>query len=156
LTERAAIDIRDLEKGYEFPPFSVALDPAGLRRYLEAVEDTSEVYYEGAPAGRQEERTPVLAPPLGVVALALKALLDRLELPEGALHTAQELEMRRELPADARLACRARVAQRSELRGAVISVIEFEVAEEGGGESPAIVGRSTIMAAQAPATGGSA
>jgi hypothetical protein len=153
LAEQAGPDIRDLAKGYEFPSFSVALDPADVRRYLEAVEDTSEVYYEDTSAAPQD-RLPVLAPPLGVAALVLKALLEQLRLPEGALHTGQELEFRGELPADARLACRAHIAQRSELRGAVISVIEFEIAEERGDGSPAIVGRTTIMAAQAPREGG--
>ncbi len=153
MAERSALDIRDLARGYEFPSFDVALDPADVRRYLEAVEDASEVYYGDSPAD-SKDRLPVLAPPLGVVALVLKALVERISLPEGALHTGQELESRRELPADARLACRARVAQRSELRGAVISVIEFEIAEEGGDRSPAIVGRTTIMAAQVSGEGG--
>ena len=148
MAEQPDLDIRHLAKGYEFPSFHVALDPAGVRRYLEAVEDASEVYYPDASASAQES-LPALAPPLGAVVLVLKALLERLKLPEAAVHTAQELEFRRALAADAHLACRARVAQRSELRGAVISVIEFEIAEEGGGPAPAVVGRTTIMAAQA-------
>lgn len=148
MAEQAAIDIRDLEKGYEFPSFHVALDPAAARRYLEAVEDACDVYYHDTSASPQD-RLPALAPPLGAVALVLKALLEQLRLPEAAVHTAQELDFRRAIAADAHLACRARIAQRSELRGAVISVIEFEIAEEGGEAAPAVVGRTTIMAAQA-------
>jgi len=147
LAEQPDLDIRHLAKGYEFPSFHVALDPDGVRRYLEAVEDASKVYYRDAPTSRQD-CLPALAPPLGAVALVLKALLDQLKLPEAAVHTAQELEFRRALAAGAHLACRARVAQRSELRGAVISVIEFEIAEEGGESAPAVLGRTTIMAAQ--------
>ena len=155
MAEQAGLDIRHLAKGYEFPSFHVALDRASVRRYLEAVEDTSEIYYRDPSAAASEGRLPVVAPPLGAVALVLKALLEQLRLPEAALHTAQELEFRRELPADAHLYCRARIAQRSELRGAVISIIEFEIAEEGGEGSPAIVGRTTIMAAQASREEGS-
>jgi hypothetical protein len=37
------------------------------------------------------------------------------------------------------------VAQRSEMRGAVVSVIQFEVGEEGT-PGPAVVGRATVIA----------
>lgn len=56
------------------------------RRYLEAVGDDRPEYFEVgiAEAG--------IAPPLGLTARALGALLERLALPPGAIHSLQELE----------------------------------------------------------------
>jgi len=107
-------------------------------RYLEAVEDQSGAY------GGQGSDGAGSVPPLAAAALALRSILEQVSLPPGALHTGQELEFRRPLPVGASLRSRARVAQRSEMRGAVIAVIEFDVAEEGS-SAPAVVGRATVM-----------
>ena len=52
------------------------------RRYLEAVGDDRPEYLEAG-----------MAPPLGLTARALGTLLERLALPPGAIHSAQELEV---------------------------------------------------------------
>jgi hypothetical protein len=108
-----------------------------VRRYLEAVEDRTGAYWEG-PEG------PAWVPPLAVAAMALRAILEQVDLPAGALHTRQEVEFRRLVPVGSLLQPRARVAQRSEMRGAVISIVEFDVAEQGSPD-PAVVGRATVM-----------
>jgi acyl dehydratase len=108
-----------------------------VRRYLEAVEDQSGAYGQGSAVAGS-------VPPLAAAALALRAILAQVRLPSGALHTGQELEFRRPLAVGASLRSRARVAQRSEMRGAVIAIIEFDVAEEGS-SAPAVVGRATVM-----------
>ena len=51
------------------------------RRYLEAVGDDRPEYLEAG-----------IAPPLGLTAWALGTLLERLELPPGAIHSSQEME----------------------------------------------------------------
>ena len=128
----------DLPRGYELPAAHFRLGADDVRRYLEAVEDCSNAYGQG-PEG------PAWLPPLAVAALALRAILEQVELPAGALHAGQEVEFRHPVPVGASLCARARVAQRSEMRGAVISVIEFDVAEEGSA-TLAVVGRATVIA----------
>ena len=129
--------LADLPRGHEIPVAGFRLDADDTRRYLEAVEDRTGAYGEGSDG-------PAWVPPLAVAALALRAILEQVELPAGALHTGQEVEFRRPVPVGSLLRPRARVAQRSEMRGAVISVVEFEVAEEGS-PNPAVVGRATVM-----------
>ena len=128
----------DLPRGHEFPATRFRLGVDDARRYLEAVEDRSNAYGQG-PKG------PAWVPPLAVAALALRAILEQVGLPPGALHASQEVEFRRPVPVGASLRSRARVAQRSEMRGAVVSVIEFEVEEEGT-PGAAVVGRATVIA----------
>jgi acyl dehydratase len=115
-----------------------------VRRYLEAVEDCSGAYAHG-PEGV------AWVPPLAVAALALRAILEQVELSAGALHAGQEVEFRRPIAVGAALRSLARVAQRSEMRGTVASVVEFEVGEEGSSH-PAVVGRATVMVPRGEAT----
>jgi hypothetical protein len=129
--------LADLPRGHEIPVAGFCLPADDVRRYLAAVEDRTGVYEEG-PDGV------AWVPPLAVAALALRAILEQVELPAGALHTSQEVEFRRPVPVGCLLRPRARVGQRSEMRGAVISVVEFDVAEEGSPD-PAVVGRATVM-----------
>ena len=53
----------------------------GMREYLDAVGDTSPVY--------QESGTP---PPLMLTARVVGLLLERLSLPDGAIHSLQDVE----------------------------------------------------------------
>jgi acyl dehydratase len=129
--------LADLPRGHDIPVATFRLGADDTRRYLEAVEDRTGAYGEGPDR-------PTWVPPLAVAALALRAILEQVELPAGALHTGQEVEFRRPVPVGSLLRPRARVAQRSEMRGAVISVVEFDVAAEGSPD-PAVVGRATVM-----------
>jgi len=144
LTSANLPSLADLPRGRELPASGFRLPAEDTRRYLEAVEDGSDAYGHG-PDG------PTWVPPVALAALALRAILEQVRLPAGALHTGQELEFRRPVPVGASLRSVARVAQRSEMRGAVISVIEFNVAEEGSSD-PAVVGRATVMIPPAQAS----
>ena len=100
-----------------------------MQAYLEAVGDEQD--YGGH------------VPPLAAVALGLAALQNQLYLPAGSLHTGQEVAHSASIPLGAELTLTARVAQRSERQGFVISVIEFEIAQRNG---IALRARTTIMA----------
>jgi hypothetical protein len=100
-----------------------------VRAYLAATGDTNAYGDE--------------APPLAVAALGLNALQEQISLPEGSLHTGQEVEHAAIARAGEALTLTGRIAQRSERQGYVITVIEFEVANASG---VAIRARTTIMA----------
>lgn len=137
MTQGSLPSLAELPRGHELPVADFRLTAEDVRRYLEAVEDHSGAYGQG-PEG------PAWAPPLAIAALALRVILEQVELPAGAIHAGQEVEFRRPLPVGASLRSRSRVAQRSEMRGVVVSVIEFDVEEEGS-PTPSVVGRATIM-----------
>jgi len=132
-------NVAALRRGYRFPAATFRISAESVGRYLDAVQDRS--------AARGEA-----APPLAIAALALRALLERLELPAGSLHAAQEVECRAAAPVGAELTMRGEVTQRSERGGFVASVIEFEVAPADSRGEPVLVGRTTVMAPR-PAEG---
>lgn len=129
MTSPARTSISDFPRGHEFASSAFAISGAQAEAYLRAVGDTGN-YARNVP-------------PLAAVALGLAALQERIALPDGSLHTGQEVEHLASIAVGEPLTLSARVAQRSERQGMVISVIEFEIASTS---SIAIRARSTIMA----------
>jgi hypothetical protein len=129
MTSPARTSISALPRGHEFPSTTFSITPAQVAAYLAATGDMT-AYGDALP-------------PLAAVALGLGALQEHLSLPEGALHTGQEVEHLAIVPAASALTLTGRVAQRSERQGFVISVIEFELSAAG---QTCIRARATIMA----------
>ena len=116
-------------RGHEFTPVTFRVTADEVRAYLDAVGDTHD--YDAA------------VPPLAAVALALGGLQREVALPDGSLHTGQEVEHEKPLSCGDELTMTGRLAQRSERQGFVICVLEFEVAD---GEGVGVRARATIMA----------
>jgi hypothetical protein len=129
MTADARTNITSLGRGDELPPCTFSVTDDDVRAYLAATGDRGD--YAG------------MVPPMAVVALALRELQHTLYLPEGSLHTGQEVDHRSAVRAGETLTMRGHVAQRSERQGLVISIIEMEISS--GGE-PAVTARTTIMA----------
>ena len=131
----ARTNVSTLPRGYELEPAHFSLERVRVDAYLAAVGDRN-AYGD-------------IVPPLAVVALALAELQEQVSLPEGSLHTAQEVEHLRTVSAGEDLTMRGRIAQRSERQGFVISVIELDVLGSDG--SAAVRARTTVMAPGAAA-----
>lgn len=129
MTSTARTSISALSRGHEFPSATITIRDEVVRAYLDAVGDT-----HGYAA---------TVPPLAAVALGLSAVQERIVLPEGSLHTGQEVEHIAPVRPGEMLTLTGRIAQRSERQGFVVSVIELEIATAAG---VAIRARSTIMA----------
>jgi hypothetical protein len=135
--------LSELPRGHDLGQAQFTVTRELLTRYLGAVGDRNAVYAERA-----------LVPPVALVAFALGQLLERVDLPQGTLHTSQEIEVRRGVPLGAQVTMHGRVVQRSERAGLVLSVLEYDLMLDGADE-PAIVGRTTV-AAPASGSGGGA
>lgn len=129
MTQTARISLSALPRGHEFPPSAFSLSAAEVRAYLDAIGDRHD--YGAA------------IPPLCALALALARVQEEVALPDGSLHTGQEVESDGALKLGEALTLTGRVAQRSERQGFVISVLELEVRGASGGRTAA---RTTIMA----------
>jgi hypothetical protein len=134
--------ISALPKGHELPSTTFGLTRDDVRAYLDAVADANSVYVDTG-----------LAPPLAVAARALGALLEVLELPDGTLHTGQEVEAHGGVPIDSELSLSGRIAQRSERAGMVICALEFAVQRDG---TTALSGRTTVLTPAPSGNGASA
>jgi len=129
MTQETRTPISALPRGHTFSPTTFSLDGRAVAAYLGAVGD------RGDYAGN--------VPPLAAAALGLAALQEQTSLPDGSLHTGQEVEHLAAIPAGSPLALHGRVAQRSERQGFVITVIEFEILRD---DAAALRARTTIMA----------
>jgi hypothetical protein len=129
MTLSPAANITSFPRAHEFHPVSFAISREQVRAYTAAVGDSND-YGDTIP-------------PLAALALALEALQHEVRLPEGSLHTGQEVEHEATVLVERPLTLSGRVAQRSERQGYVITVLELEISAGG---SVAIRARSTIMA----------
>jgi hypothetical protein len=129
MASSAPTNITLLPRGHELPRTTFTVSQQVVADYKRAVGDGN-AYGETIP-------------PLGAVALGLAALQEHIALPEGSLHTGQEVEQEAALRTGVPLTLTGRVAQRSERQGFVVSVIEFEIAPAGG---RGVRARATIMA----------
>lgn len=75
------LEYNQLEVGYEFPASSYQLARSMVATYLEAVEETSNLYQDAE-----------LVPPMAIAAYAMAALSESICLPPGTIHVSQELE----------------------------------------------------------------
>jgi hypothetical protein len=108
------------------------LPAQSVREYLQAVGDASPIYEEKG-----------VVPPTAVAASAIGALLRKLSLPPGALHTSQELEFLGAARFGEEMACTARIVQAGSRGGWRFLTLQFSVSRPGGGA--VLRGRSAVM-----------
>ena len=106
-------EIEALEKGHRFPATSFVLDQETVGRYTAAVED------QALPSLAEAEGK-ALVPPMAVAALALRALMEALALPAGAVHASQEFQFLQPALVGERITTSAWLAQRSQRSQRVI------------------------------------
>jgi hypothetical protein len=126
-----APSLSELAAGHVFEPMNIVLDAARCRAYRDATGDANAVY--------AEQRA---VPPLAVAAFALGALLESVGLPPGTLHANESLQAHAVVPEGATIECRARVAQRSQRGGWVVTVLESDLMLEG---ASAVFARATVL-----------
>ena len=100
--------------------------------YLRVVEDDSPIYAKLCAA-----------PPMALAARAMGALLDKLSLPPGTIHAAQELECRRLVKLGEEVSCFAtlsRPVQRGDWR---FIAAEFTLKASAG--ETVLTGKSTVL-----------
>ena len=131
-----ALSLSDLPAGHVFQPIEIVLDAGRCRAYRDATGDGLDVY---------EARNDV--PPLAVAAFALGVLLESVGLPPGTLHANESVQAHAVVPVGSTVECRARVAQRSQRGGWVVTVLESEMIL---GASAAVFARATVLCPAEP------
>lgn len=107
-------------------------DEKSVLAYLRAVGDQLPVYQELG-----------LVPPLYVVALGLGQILQRMELPAGAIHSLQEFDLLRPVPTGCELEMRAWL-DRQRARGG-LRFLTFGLSAESESGNPAVDIRTTLL-----------
>lgn len=126
-----------LPKGHQMSPSTFELSPQWVREYTAAVEDEAIGALDGG-----------LVPPMAVAALAVRSLLQRAELPPGAIHFGHDMAFRRPVHVGERLAVQARVASRGERQGWLLMRIDLSL--EGEDHGPVMSAQATVAMPASP------
>ena len=94
----------------------------GVREYLDAVGDASPVYLESG--------TP---PPLMLTARVVGLLLERLSLPDGAIHSLQDVETLNAPPIGGEVSATAWLEPARERGGLQFLTVNYRIADSKGG-----------------------
>ena len=130
------LDLSTLEPGQRLFSRSMAITADAAASFRAAVGDD-------APAAAGEHAVP----PMAVAAMVMGAAMEAVELPAGAVHTAQEIEFAKPVDEGVALACSATVVSNSVRRGTRFIVLEMR--GEDGAET-VLRARATIAIAQTP------
>jgi acyl dehydratase len=129
-------EIGALEKGHRFPAVSFVLDQETASRYAAAVED------QALPRLAETEGK-ALVPPMAVAAFALRALMEAMALPAGAVHASQEFWFLKPALVGERITASAWLAQRSQRTDWLALAVELEATGEDG--KPVLRGRVSAL-----------
>ena len=139
------MDLKTLEPGYQLLDDELRISQHDAAAYQAAVGGKASEFLElGGESGRPAPASALLVPPMAVAARAMALAMQAVELPAGAVHTAQELTFIHPVPPDAPVHCTARVGQNSVRGGARFLTLEFQVTNGG---TPMMEGRASIAIA---------
>ncbi len=116
------IDYYQLTEGYQFPEVGYRLAPELVAAYLGAVEDAVN-YVDG-------ERVP----PLAVAALAMASLSKSVTMPDGSIHTQQEVSFQAPVRVGDEITCRSWVSRKRERSRFNLMTVDLSVVDVAGGE----------------------
>jgi hypothetical protein len=123
--------LADLPVGHTFDPIAFVIDAEKSRAYREATGDALPLYDDANAV-----------PPLAVAALALGALMEVIDLPDGTLHGNETLQAQSAVPVGASLTCVPTITRNSARAGMVFTTFEFVVSHDG---APVMTARSTVL-----------
>lgn len=103
-----------------------------IRQYLEAVGDSPELYLQRG-----------LAPPLALSAYALGALLEKLNLPPGTVHSLQEMEAAGPVAIGQEINGRAVLERPRHRAGLQFTTVTYTL-QDGSG-APVQTGKTTVL-----------
>lgn len=133
--------IADLPVGYEFASIRFQLQPQEVDLYLQAVGESNDLF--------QQQR---FVPPTALAAYALRGILREINLPAGALHSAQEMSVSRPMTSNETIIFRAKLTRNAVRRGWRFVSIDFDGVDEG--EVQVIRGKSTVVIPEGQEGGG--
>jgi len=135
MPENRKREYHELEVGYEFPPVSFQLDSAAVAGYLNAVEESSELYQSGE-----------LVPPMAVAANAMAALSESISFPPGSIHVSQELEFISDASTHDTITSYARLSRKRDRGRLHVVTVEFNAYNQE--KQPVLSGKTNFTLPQ--------
>jgi acyl dehydratase len=142
MTDAARIEYHQLSAGFEFQPQSYTLDNATVSLYLEAVQESSDLY-----------RREGLVPPMAVTAFAMSSLSGAVTMPDGTIHVSQELDFLKLVRVGDTITCHSKVSRKVDRGGLHLMNTDISVVNQKGEQ--VLTGRVGFVLPE-PAAGGKA
>ena len=130
--QSSPLSFKQLPVGFEFPPTSYELTEAVIGKYLEAVDEETDLLTSG------------IVPPLAIGACAMTALSQSFTVPPGSIHASQELEFLKVVPIGASISCGGKIAQKMARGSLNLIILEINVTNQAG--EKVMTGKATIAA----------
>ncbi len=116
------IDYYQLTQGFHFPDAGYRLAPELVAAYIDAVEDGANF--------RDNDRVP----PLAVTALAMASLSKSVTMPDGSIHTQQEVSFKAPVHVGEEIICRSWVSSKRERGRFNLMTVDISVVNAVGTE----------------------
>lgn len=129
------LDYAALAVGDTISDRTFLLDEDAVEKYVAAVRDESGVF-------DTSEDSPVV-PPMAIAAFALRGVLQDLGIPNGTLHTGQEMKFLGAISVDGVLHCEAKIVQNAVRAGFRFIGVGMDVRSADNGR--VMTAKSTIM-----------
>ena len=127
--------ITDFNVGYDFVPISFRLSKSEVDLYLKSVAGHQGLYEEHG-----------YVPPTAMAAFALRGILLEINLPGGAIHSAQELTVHRPISSTETIEFIAKLIQNAVWKGWRFVSVQYYGLDAHG--DTVINGRSTVVIAE--------
>jgi hypothetical protein len=109
-----------------------SVSQASVDAYLSATHDGLNIYKKSQTV-----------PPLALAAWALGAMLQKLNLPPGAIHGGQEVQSYRAIQIEEEVRCSAKIAQPTQRGTYQFLTVQFEITGTAG--DTALTGKTTVI-----------
>jgi len=121
------VQCEQLDTGFEFPSASYNLDAETISKYLEAVGESSSLYWQSD----NPQALTGLVPPMAITTYAMTMLLQRLSLPPGSIHITQQIEFLKAIEVGTRITCHAKVSQKWKRGKFYLLTIDLSIFNQG-------------------------
>lgn len=128
--------ITDFQVGYEFTPVRFQIQPKEVELYLRAVGEPNALFKQQG-----------FVPPTALAAYALSGILREINLPGGAIHSAQDASVSRPITSDEAIVFSATLIQNAVWKGWRFVSVTFTGVDED--DYRVIHGRSTVVIPEA-------
>jgi len=125
-----------LVPGYKFPPTSYELNASAVSKYLEAVDREDRW---------QASSVSEFVPPMAIATYAMTAMSKSLQIPGGAIHTAEDLEFHKAVPIGATVSSHSKVDRKLSRGKFQMLTIELSILDDD--DEQVVSGKASLILA---------
>jgi 3-hydroxybutyryl-CoA dehydratase len=130
MSEKPDLVYADLQLGKEFEPFSFSVDAKTIDRFLKAIQEESNPFYQNISVAEEWGYDRPLAPHSLAAIYARSSYLKNYTMPGGGILAKQEFQFFQPVFIGDQLVCRAKVVDRFLKKGRKYVVIEINTCNQ--------------------------